>query len=360
MAPVRVFMTGVTGYIGSTATDLLLNKVGSDSEFFIRALVRSPEKTNSLHPLGIKSVLGSLDDLDLLKDEAAQADVVLSFADADHLSSVQAILKGLLQQPRPEGGRKRPILIHTSGTGVLLDAAYGAFSSETIYYDNDVQQLNSLGPDQPHRVVDLEIINPDLIGKVDTYIVAPPTIWGFGTGPGNHNSVQIPRQVATSLKHQQAMQIGQGLNYWSKVHVIDLAHFYVTLLERALQEPQQDEDKERLLEENPNWTPLPKNDDAYYFVQEGEDFKYGEVAQEIAKVFQRMKINGSGAVNATTPEEESTYWPEGSGWLLGGNSRSRTVKARELLAWEPKYTDFAAYIAEEVHRQYRLLKERTQ
>jgi hypothetical protein len=319
--------------------------------------VRSREKGDLVRPLNIEPVLGSLDDLDILEKEAAQADVVLSFADADHLSSVQAIIKGLLHRPRPEGGRQRPILIHTSGTGVLLDAAYGAFSGDTIYYDNDLQQMNSLAPEQPHRVVDLEIINPTLVGKVDAYIVAPPTIWGFGTGPGNHTSSQIPRQIATSLKHQQAMQIGQGLNIWSKVHVVDLAHLFVSLLVRALQEPQQDEDAKKLLEKNPNWTPLPKNTDAYYFAQEGDDFKYGEVAQEVAKVFQRMGINDSGVVKATTPEQETAYWPEGSGWLLGGNSRSRAVKARKLLAWEPKYTDFTAYIDEEVHRQHRLLNK---
>ncbi|KAF9982841.1 K(+)/H(+) antiporter, partial [Modicella reniformis] len=104
MEPIRVFITGVTGYISSTAVDILLNKVDTYSKCSLRAL--------------------------LLENEAAQADVVLSFADADHLPSIQAILKGLQRRHR-QGRLKRPIF-HTSGTGVLLDSAYGAFSSDTI------------------------------------------------------------------------------------------------------------------------------------------------------------------------------------------------------------------------------------
>ncbi|KAF9116662.1 hypothetical protein BGX27_000581 [Mortierella sp. AM989] len=348
MAPIRVFITGVTGYVGSTTIDLLLRKETTASRYTFRALVRSPEKAErDVRPLGIEPVLGSLDDVELLTREASNADVVLSMADADHLASIQAILKGLQHRPRPADGRKRPILIHTSGTGVLLDDAFGNVSGTTIYHDNDLALLSALGPQQPHRVVDLEIISPKLVGHVDTYIVAPPTIWGFGTGPGNHNSIQIPRHVATSLKHKQALQIGQGLNYWSKVHVVDLAHVYVSLLERALQEPQ---------DEQSGHGTLPKNEDAYYFAQEGEDFTYGEVAQEIAKVFQQTGINDTGSVVSTSREEELKYWPANSGFLLGGNSRSRAVKAKELLEWEPKYTDFKGYIAQEIHRQRDLQK----
>ncbi|KAK3841351.1 MAG: hypothetical protein J3R72DRAFT_445283 [Linnemannia gamsii] len=351
MAALRVFVLGATGYIGSTFLDLLLKKEDTARSYTFRALVRSQEKADrDIRPQGIEPVIGSLDDVNLIENESANADIVINFADADHLTSVQAILRGLSRRPRWEEGRRRPILIHTSGTGVLLDGAMGQFASDTIYYDNDVAQLNTLEVSQLHRVVDIEVINPALVGVIDTYIVAPPTIWGFGTGRGNTNSIQIPLQIATSLKHGQAMQIGKGLNIWSKVHVIDLAHFYISLLERTTQEPQDEN------EAYPLGYPLPKNEDAYYFVQEGNDFAYGDVAKEIAKVFQRIGINDSGSVNGTNPEEEDAYWPEGAGILLGGNSRSRAIKAKEILGWEPKYTDFFGYIDEEIHRQKELLE----
>ncbi|KAG0293766.1 hypothetical protein BGZ98_002045 [Dissophora globulifera] len=343
-SPIKVFFLGATGYIGSTLLDFLLSKQFATSYYSIRALVRTPEKADRARSVNIVPVLGTLDDADLLTREAAEADVVISAASADHLASVQAILKGLMQQPRAEGGRRRPILIHTSGAGVVLDQAYGSFSSNTIYHDNDRVQLDSLNPSQPHRNVDLLVLSPLLKGKVDTYIVVPPTIWGFGTGIGNHNSIQIPWHIAASLKNKQALQIGQGLNYWSKVHVIDLAHFYVSLLERALEEPQDDEIDTGTIS-------LPKNEDAYYFLHEGDDFTYGEVAQEIANVFKRLGINESGEVMSTAREEEAKYWPPQSGALLGGNSRVRGEKAREIFRWEPMYTDFKGYIMEDIQRQ---------
>ncbi|KAG0049498.1 hypothetical protein BGZ83_005718 [Gryganskiella cystojenkinii] len=344
MAPIKVFITGVTGYIGSTTIDLLLSKPNAKNVYSLRALVRNKEKADKdIRPLGIEPVIGSLDDVKLLEEEASKADVVLDFADADHLPAIQAFIRGLSHRPRPQDGRRRPILIHTSGTGVLLDGAKGAFASEEIFHDNDVAHLNALKPSQPHRHVDLKIIDPKLKGIVDTYIVAPPTIWGFGTGPGNHNSIQIPVQVATSLKHQQAFQIGAGKNIWSKVHVQDLAEFYILLLERALKEPQEDSKAGS----------LPKNEDAYYFVQSGDDFSYGDVAQEIAKVFAELGINDSRTVNTVPTDEEDAFWPAGAGGLVGGNSRSRAVKAREILGWVPKLDDFNGYILEEIQRQRR-------
>ncbi|KAF9322113.1 hypothetical protein BG003_006958 [Podila horticola] len=178
MTSVQVFIVGATGYIRSTAMDLLL-KESATSRHTFRALVRSPEKAEDIRSLGIEPVLGSLDDSQLLEKEAAHTDIILSFANSDHLGSVQAILKGLQHRPRPENGRKRPILIHTSGTGLRLDGAYGSHGSQTIYYDSDVVQLSTLGPKQPHRIVDLEIMSPKLKGQVNTYIVVPPAIWGL-------------------------------------------------------------------------------------------------------------------------------------------------------------------------------------
>ncbi|KAG0012490.1 hypothetical protein BGZ82_002580 [Podila clonocystis] len=350
MTSVQVFIIGATGYIGSTAMGLLLQESAKSRHTF-RALVRSPEKAEDIRSLGVEPVLGSLDDSQLLEKEAAHADIVLSFANSDHLGSVQAILKGLQHRPRPENGRKRPILIHTSGTGVLLDGAYGSHASQTIYYDNDVAQLSTLGPKQLHRIVDLEIMSPKLKGQVDTYIVVPPAIWGFGTFPGtgslSHN--QISTMVESSLKHKQALQIGKGLNYWSKINVLDLAKFYVNLFAHALKEPQDESSSG-----GQDQVSLPKNEDAYYFVQEGDDFQWGEVAQEIAKHFQQLGINDTGLVKGTSPEEEAVYWEPGMGGFLGGNSRSRAVKGKEFLAWEPSYTDFKSYIGEEIQYQPRL------
>lgn len=340
--PTKVFITGITGYIGGTFIDLWLKK-DTAKDFSYRALVRSASVAEkSIRPLGVEPVVGSLDDTDLLTREAADADVVLHFADADHLTAAKAILKGL-SEPRKQGAaRTRPILIHTSGTGVLTDSAYGYHATEDIYYDNDVKQLSTLAVTQLHRTIDLEILSPSLVGHVDTYIVAPPMIFGYGTGPVNQNSIQIPLQVRGSLRYGQALQVGKGLNIWNKVHVVDLAKFYILLLQRSLQEPQTSGAKGT----------LPKNQDAYWFAEDGE-FAWGEVAQSIARAFVAQGINKSGEVKGTSPEEEEAVWPPNShpGGYIGANSRSRAVKAREILGWTPEPRDLDEYVAQEVKRQ---------
>ncbi|KAF9329968.1 hypothetical protein BG006_007041, partial [Podila minutissima] len=85
------------------------------------------------------------------------------------------------------------------------------------------------------------------------------------------------------------------------------------------------------------------------------EFAWGSVAKTIAREFARLGINDSGNVQDTSPEEEESMWPPNSnpGMLVGANSRSRAVKAREILGWEPQYHDLDVYIAEEVDRQYK-------
>jgi hypothetical protein len=48
--------------------------------------------------------------------------------------------------------------------GVLTDNAMGMFAYDIIYSDTDVEQIESLPPTQPHRIVDLEIVNADKEG----------------------------------------------------------------------------------------------------------------------------------------------------------------------------------------------------
>ncbi|KAG0302735.1 hypothetical protein BGZ98_007269, partial [Dissophora globulifera] len=345
MAPIRLFVTGITGYIGSATMDLLFQEPDARTRYTVRALVRSQEKAErDIRPFGVEPVIGSLEDSDLLTQEVSQADVVLHFADTDHMPAIKAILKGLEHRPRRhDAARKRPILIHTSGTGMLLDNAHGNYASKTIYYDNDLDHLNSLPDTQPHRNVDLEIMNPSLADKMNSYIVAPCAIWGDGVGPGSHTSIQIPYQVRFSIKNKQALQMGKGINIWSIVHILDLADFYVTLFHRSLQEPDEGEVR-------PDWKPLPRNGEGHYFVEDGE-YALGDVAKVIAREFKAHGINDSGEVLRIDTANALQYLDRQGDFLLGGNSRGRAVKARELFGWKPEHTDVEGHIVDEVRHQ---------
>ncbi len=76
----KIFLTGASGYIGGSLALALLSK-GHE----VRGLTRSEKSANELKTLGIVPVLGDLDNLDILKSEAFQADAVINTANADHL-----------------------------------------------------------------------------------------------------------------------------------------------------------------------------------------------------------------------------------------------------------------------------------
>ena len=64
------------GYIGGTVLDRLLQHSNAKT-FDITALVRSPEKAKKLESFGVKGVVGSLDDYDLVEDLVSKAHVVV-------------------------------------------------------------------------------------------------------------------------------------------------------------------------------------------------------------------------------------------------------------------------------------------
>ena len=61
---VKIFITGATGYIGGSVLTHLLK---TPEKYDITALIRSKEQVSKFDSLGVKTVLGDLDSLDLIK-----------------------------------------------------------------------------------------------------------------------------------------------------------------------------------------------------------------------------------------------------------------------------------------------------
>jgi hypothetical protein len=106
------------------------------------------------------------------------------------------------------------------------------YTSETIYSDLDIPKFEALPPTQPHRNVDIDIINADLQGYVKTYLVLPTTIYGLASGRlvdlgiQNKHSLQIPQLVKISIDRRRAGYVGLGKNIWANVHIDDGTLFY--------------------------------------------------------------------------------------------------------------------------------------
>jgi nucleoside-diphosphate-sugar epimerase len=228
-----LFILGVTGYIGGSVA------VGYQAAFpsltSISALVRSPADNAAVKAVGITPVQGTHADLDLITQEASKADIVLNAADADDLPLTRAVLKGIKQRYEKDPSKK-PILIHTSGTGVVADLAPGELlpESEKIWNDNSEEDIRSIGEKQPHRNVDLEIFGAIEQGYVSAYIIAPSAIYGVGTGPKHRISQQVPGLVRLAIARKQVTYAGKGTNLWGNVHIKDLIDLYVLVLKLGL------------------------------------------------------------------------------------------------------------------------------
>ncbi|KAF8907377.1 NAD-binding protein [Gymnopilus junonius] len=335
MSPkLNILMTGVTGFIGGSVLKNFLNHPDFSS-FNITVLVRSPEKADKLKKLGVNPVLGSHDEEKVMVDVAAENDVVIAMADADNFKAAQAVLKGL--KKRYEKTKTVPILIHTSGTGVLADNAEGHSSTETIYDDSNPDQIESLPDSRPHRNVDLEILRADKEGYVRTHIVLPSTIWGFATGVladqgiQNRFSIQVPQLIRASLNRRRGGMVGEGRNIWPDVDVNDVAELYVVLFNaiRAGNNPA-----------------IGHGRDGFYFGENGEHTLY-EVGKAISVALVQLGLSEYSEPSTFTKEEINEYL-EGSTYL-GSNSRCRGRRSRAI-GWKPTKTkeDFLASIKPEV------------
>lgn len=269
----------------------------------------------------VKTVVADLDSPHLT-EIASQFDVVLHTAHADHLAGARALLAGLEKRAASKPAQK-PILIHTSGTGVLLDVENqdkGNVKGKEIYSDDNLAAYHALPSTQPHKDVDELVQEVGKRGNIDAIIIAPPTIWGIGEGVFNIHSIQVPYYVQGAVEAGETAVLGQGLNTWSIIHIHDLGAAYIAILEAALAGN------------------IPSNpSDRYYFCEDGE-YEQRQVAAEITRLlYEKGKIKNAEPTTLVWKDIEAKV--AGSKYsrigMTGGNSRSRAVLVRKL-GWSPK------------------------
>ncbi|KAI0064523.1 NAD(P)-binding protein [Artomyces pyxidatus] len=326
-----VFLTGATGYIGGTVLQRLLEHT-ERNKFDITVLVREEGKAERLRQLGLKTEVGTLDDLDLVRQLAARADIVLNNASADHLPGIKAILSGMKERFEKTG--RVPILIHTSGAGVFtnLEGDQG-ISPHTVYYDSEPEQMESLPSTRAHRLVDLEVVAADKKGYVRTHIVLPGTIYGLAAGPlaklgiQHAHSAPLSQLVRLALRRGQTPAPERSL-VWPGVDIEDVGDLYRVLFDAARKDVR-----------------TPHGREGYYVAENGE-FSVYEVANELAGVLYWLGQGRSPEPEVLTDEERlQLKGPR----LLSLTCRAVGDKSRSL-GWRPTKTneDLLASIVPEV------------
>ncbi|KJY01854.1 putative nucleoside-diphosphate-sugar epimerase protein [Zymoseptoria brevis] len=340
----KLFVTGVTGYIGG---DALFAIATAHPEYEITALVRNTDKGAAVasHFAKVRLVYGDLDSEDLIEKESAAAHIVCNWASADHEACLNAIIRGLSKKHSSAPG----YLIQNSGAGLMTfedirNQRFGEALSDKVYNDLDgVHEVTSMPPDAPHVFADQIVLRAaEETKSVRTAIVCPPCIYGAGRGPDNQRSVQIPELCAATIKNGFTPKINAGQAWWNFVHVHDLSALYLLLVEKAAAGG-----------ETADWNGKPATwgKEGYYFC-ENEEFVWADVSQMIADQAKDMGLVEEAVVKGITVEEGKKI-ANAAGLLWGANTRGKAERAKVVLGWEAKKT-----LKEELKEQLEIEKKR--
>lgn len=300
-----IFLVGA-GYIGLTVLRELLN-----AGYSITVLTRHSEQASELEKRGIKTVLGSLSDADLITAQTAAHRITINTASCDDLPSVEAILAGVRQRASEE---KPVIYLHTSGTGVLEDGAGGAYKSEKVYHDTTREEIDALPEAYMHRHVDIPIarVAQELGERAKIAVILPPFVYGIDpTHP--RQSMALPIYTRFALKHGYAGHVGDGLNVWSLVHVKDLARAFIKVL--------------GFVESSPPSTLL---ENPWFFAENGTEASMLECAQNISRVLHKAGKLESPKVQVFSEADFGELFGPFTTRALGCNSRSSADRLRAL------------------------------
>ncbi len=211
----RVFVTGATGFIGSALVPLL---IGAGHE--VLGLARSEKGSEALRSAGAKVKHGNLEDLNSLREGAAESDAVVHLAFnhedfgtkflkhcEDDLHAIEAMGEVLV-------GSGRPFVI-TSGTAIA-DSVGGKPSTE----DGPTTSWNPRA-----RAEDAMKGLSDR--GVNGSIVRLPQVHD------TRKQGLVPYVTAIAREKQISAYIGEGKNRWPAAHVSDVARLYHLALDKA-------------------------------------------------------------------------------------------------------------------------------
>ena len=293
----KIFVTGATGYIGGSVAERLIA-----SGHHVVGLVRSAQSIPLLKDRGIESVLGNLDDPEIITKTAHEADAVIHAASADHPGSVVTLIAAL--------ERSGKTLICTTGSGIVVDSADGEYAGSVVYTEDTYFEPV---PFRQPRVAMNRLVREAAIDKgIRSVVICPPMIYGKGLGL-QPDSDQLPKIIALSKQAGAGVYFGKGLNRYSNVHIDDLVELYLLALEKA-----------------------PGG--SFFFAENG-DASFKEIAEMVSR-----SLGFGGKTVSLSVEDLVRQYGDAGRYGAASNSLVSAVNARRL-GWSPKSPSLAEYFA---------------
>jgi nucleoside-diphosphate-sugar epimerase len=280
----RVFVTGATGFIGSA---LVKDLIAAGHQ--VLGLCRSNDKAAALAATGAAVYRGSIEDEDILKKGAAQADGVIHLAFNHNFSNFVANCEDDRRVIKALGsvlaGSGRPLIV-TSGTPI----------ANTVPGQPAKEDNPTIGADVHPRAATEEAAASVAANGVNISVVRLPQV---------HDPVKqglITPLIEMYRAKGECVYVGDGLNRWPSAYFLDVARLYRLAIERA----------------EPN---------AKYHAVAEEGIPMRDITQAIGR---RLKL----PVRSIAPERVKDWF----GWLAmfaGRDMPASSAQTRKKLGWEP-------------------------
>jgi nucleoside-diphosphate-sugar epimerase len=209
----RIFVTGATGFIGSALVPELI-QAGHQ----VLGLTRSETGAEALRAAGAKVKYGNLEDLDSLRQGAADSDGVIHLAFNHDFSQFQQNCENDRKAIEAMGevlqGSNRPFIV-TSGTAIAssVDGKPAAENSPTA----------SWNPRAASEATTMELTKRG----VNNSVVRLPQVHD------TRKQGLVPYATAVARQKRVSAYVGDGSNRWPAAHICDVARLYRLAFEKA-------------------------------------------------------------------------------------------------------------------------------